>query len=215
MKTIALFGGTGRTGQPFLKHGLTDFKIKVLVRNPKKVGFAHKNLQLIQGDITNITDIRETIEGSDVIVSLIGHNKYSEAGFQTEAIREIIEIMKENNLKRLISLTGGGVNTDGDIPKLMDKLIVFIMKNLAGKMTRNALLDGINHVKLIVSSDLDWTIVRGPMLTEDPAKGHVEVGHVGTVPGFKLTREDLALFILNVIKNNTYIKKMPYLTNGK
>jgi len=215
METIALFGGTGRTGLPFLKHGLADFKIKALVRTPEKIEFKDENLQLIKGDITNTEDILKTIDGSDVVVSLIGHNKTSKAGFQTEAMREIIKIMHEKEIKRLISLTGGGVNTADDNPKFMDKLIVFIMRNLAGKMSRNALVDGINHSKLIMDSGLDWTIVRGPMLTEEPAKDNIEVGNVGTVPGFKLSREDLAKFILDTIKNNTYINELPFLTNGK
>ena len=215
MKTIALFGGSGRTGLPFLKHGLTDFRIKALIRNPGKIGFSHENLELVEGDITNAQDIRKTIEGCEIVVSLIGYIKSSEAGFHTEAIREIIKTMEENNIRRIISLTGGGVRADEDKPKVPDKLIVFIMKNLAGKMTRNALLDGINHAKLLSESSLDWTIVRGPMLTEDPAKGKIEVGNIGTVPGFKLTREDLALFILDIIKNDSYIKQMPFLSNGK
>lgn len=215
MNTIALFGGTGRTGLPFMKHGLSDFKIKALVRNPDKVGFTHQHLELITGDITRGQDIRKTIEGTDVVVSLIGHNKQSSAGFQTEAIRKMIQVMEENQIRRLVSLTGAGVNTAGDQPQMMDKLIVFIMRYLAGKMARNALLDGKNHARLITESDLNWTLVRGPMLTEEAAKGHIEVGHVGKIPGFKLTREDLALFIIKAVKNNTYIKEMPFVTNGK
>lgn len=215
MKTIAVFGGSGRTGIPFLKHSLPEFKIKALVRNPEKIGLKDNNLELIQGDITNTEDIRRTIEGSDAVVSLIGHVKGSEEGFQTKAIGEIVELMRKSGIQRIISLTGGGVRNDEDKPKPIDRFIVFAMKNLTGKTSRNALMDGINHTKVITDTDLDWTIVRGPMLTEEPAKRKIEVGNVGTVPGIKLTREDLAIFILDVLKNNTYIKEMPFITNGK
>jgi hypothetical protein len=58
-------------------------------------------------------------------------------------------------------------------------------------------------VKLLhFSRQLDWTIVRGPMLTQDEPKGDIKVGYVGTVTGFKLTRADLAKFILDIIENN-------------
>jgi putative NADH-flavin reductase len=80
--------------------------------------------------------------------------------------------------------------------------------------TRYALLDGISHTRLIQKSDLDWTIVRAPMLTEEPEKGKIEVVNVGQINGFKLSRADLAQFMLNEIEANKYIHQMPSLTNG-
>jgi hypothetical protein len=68
--------------------------------------------------------------------------------------------------------------------------------------TRYALLDGISHTRLIQKSDLDWTIVRAPMLTEEPEKGKIEVVNVGQINGFKLSRADLAqLMLKNVLQN--------------
>jgi hypothetical protein len=52
------------------------------------------------------------------------------------------------------------------------------------------------------------------MLTEEPAKGTIEVGGVGKIKGFRLTREDLAAFILAETEKNNYIKGMPFVTNG-
>jgi putative NADH-flavin reductase len=216
MKTIALFGGTGRTGIPFIKKAVNNYKIKALVRNPEKLKVSHKNLEVVKGDILNDKDVETCIEGADVVVTLIGHDKNSPADLQTLSTKLIIDSMGKHNVKRLVSLTGAGVrDTENDQPKLMDKMVVFVMKNLAGKTVHNALLDGIEHARVIRQSGLDWTIVRGPMLTEEPAKGHVEVGYVGKIPGIKLTRDDLAQFILNEIEENKYINKMPFVTNGK
>jgi hypothetical protein len=115
----------------------------------------------------------------------------------------------------LISLTGGGVrDTVHDKPGFVDKAIVFIMKNVAGSGARNALTDGISHADLIRQTDLDWTIARGPMLTDDPAKGGYQVGYVGTVPGIKLTRADLADFMLKEFEQGQHICDMPFITNG-
>ncbi len=75
-------------------------------------------------------------------------------------------------------------------------------------------MDGINHAELIKRSDTNWTIMRAPMLNEDPPKEKIEVGYVGTIKGFKLTREDLAIFIRDVIPHKKYFHKMPFLTNG-
>ena len=214
MNKIAVFGASGKTGVPFIKQAVEIYRVKALVRNPEKLPFVHKNLEIIKGDILNPSDVDRTIEGTQAVVSLIGHVKGSPENLQTKATEHILASMKKQGIKRLISLTGGGVRDEAhDSPGFMDHLIVFVMKNLAGKGSRNALVDGVRHAELIRQSNLDWTIVRGPMLTELAPTGRYEVGYVGKVSGFKLTRADLASFILDILKKNSHIKDMPFLAN--
>lgn len=215
IETIAVFGATGRTGEPFIRQALEKYKVKVLVRDPDKLKFTNDNLSVIKGDILNLSDVHNTIKGTDAVVSLIGHDQGSPEHLQSQGIENQIKVMEELKIKRLISLTGGGVrDEEHDQPGFMDKVVPFVMKYLAGKMVRNALKDGRRHAEIIKASDLDWTIVRAPMLKNDPAKNKIKVGYVGTVPGFKLTREDLATFILKTVEQNKYIKDMPFVTNG-
>lgn len=216
MATIAVFGGTGRTGLPFIKQALAKgHSVKALVRTPSKMPFNHKNLQLIVGDALDASKVQQTVQGTDGVISCLGQDKASQPDFQTKATRLIVDAMKKAGVRRLISLTGGGVrDAANDKPGFMDNLIVFIMKNVAGKGAKNALLDGISHAEVIRNSGLDWTIVRGPMLTEDHAKGSYQVGNVGTVKGIKLTRDDLAHFMLSEFEQRKYVGQMPFVTNG-
>lgn len=216
MSTIALFGATGRTGLPLVKKALDGgYTVRALVRNPQKMTVKHPKLLLIQGSSLDAASVDETITGSDGVISALGQDKASPPDLQTRSTQLIIDAMKRHGLRRLVSLTGGGVRDAAhDKPGFMDNAIVFIMKNVAGKGSRNALFDGVNHADLIRRSDLDWTIVRGPMLTDDPAKGSYQVGYVGTVPGIKLTRADLADFMLTEFEKGRYIREMPFLTNG-
>ncbi len=216
MTTIAVFGATGRTGQPFVEKALAaGYTVRALVRNPQKMTTKHKNLYLITGNALNPADVQKTIDGADGVVSCLGQAAASEPDFQTRATRLIIDAMQRRGITRLVSLTGGGVrDTARDKPGFMDNLIVFIMKNLAGKGAKNALTDGISHAEAIKASNLDWTIARGPMLTEDPGKGSYQVGDVGTVSGIKLTRDDLAEFMLKEFVEKKYLRQMPFVTNG-
>lgn len=216
MSTIAVFGATGRTGIPFVQQALeAGHTIQALVRTPQKITISHPRLRLIKGDALNPADVDKAIYGSNGAVSLLGQDKASQPDLQTRATRLIIESLKKHALRRLISLTGGGVRDAArDTPGFMDNLIVFIMKNVAGSGARNALTDGISHAELIRNSGLDWTIVRGPMLTEDPAKGSYQVGYVGTVKGIKLTRADLATFLLTEWETGQHLGQMPFVTNG-
>ena len=216
MATVAIFGATGRTGlllvQKVLDAGHT---VRALVRTPQKMSIRHPKLMLIQGSSLDATKVNEAINGSDGVISALGQGKDSPADLQTRSTQLIIDAMKQHGLRRLVSLTGGGVRDAAhDKPGFMDNMIVFIMKNVAGSGARNALFDGISHADLIRQTDLDWTIVRGPMLTDDPAKGNYRVGYVGTVPGIKLTRADLADFMLTEFEQGKHIQKMPFVTNG-
>ena len=216
MSIIAVFGATGRTGLLLIKKALdAGHTVRALVRNPQKMSINHPNLILIEGSSLDTTKVNETVKGSDGVISTLGQDKASPPDLQTRSTQLIINAMKQQRLRRLVSLTGGGVrDTAHDKPGFMDNAIVFIMKNVAGNGSRNTLFDGINHADLIRRTDLDWTIVRGPMLTNDPAKGNYQVGYVGTVPGIKLTRADLAEFMLTEFEKGQHVHKMPFLTNG-
>lgn len=216
VKTIAVFGATGKTGSVFTERAVKNYKVKALVRNPEKLKIKHPNLEVIQDDILNKNNVEKTIKDCQVVVTLIGQVKDSPEDLQTKSIQTIIKAMEKEGVKRLISLTGGGVLNKGeDRPKFIDRLIVFIMKNLAGKGSRNALLDAIQHAEIIKKSNLDWTIVRGPVLTENEPTGKYEVGYVGRIPGITLTRADLSDFILKIISTNDHIRDMPFLAYKK
>jgi hypothetical protein len=122
--------------------------------------------------------------------------------------------MNRLDIQRLINLTGSGVKVHGDHPKLKDKILVFIMKNLVGKAMRDRLIDGDNHVQLISQSSINWTVVRAPVILSIPAKGKVEVGYVGHISGFSITSDDLTEFMLKTLEENSYIRQYPYITNG-
>ena len=214
MKTIALFGASGRTGQPLLEKALqAGYRVKALVRDPAKLNAQHPNLAVVRGDVLDEKRVEDLIQGTDAVLSVIGRTQGSPPDLQTTATRYILAAMQKHGVRRIISLTGGGVRDANDRPKLIDHFIVFAMKNLAGQQARLTLADAEAHAGLIRSSGLDWTLVRGPRLTEEPAKGNYRVGYVGVGTGINLTRADLADFILRQIDDPTHRHKAPFLSN--
>jgi putative NADH-flavin reductase len=215
MKTIALFGSTGKAGKILLNKLLAkEYNIRVLVRTPAKLKRNHPHLSVIQGDILDASKVLQTLEKSDVIINVIGHVKNCPADLQTRATENILSGMRKQGITRLIDLTGGGVKVQGDNPGLIDRFIVFIMRNLAGNSARNRLLDGENHVALISRSALEWTIVRAPVLLPGKAKGRTTIGMVGHIPGYSLTFEDLTNQIINILEDKSFVHQYPYITNG-
>lgn len=215
MHTIALFGATGKTGSILVKK-LTakGYHLRALVRNPSKLSYLNALLTAVQGDILNEQSVYKVLEKSDVVINVIGHVKGCPPDLQTQASRNILHGMNKLGITRLINLTGGAVKVVGDDPKWPDKLIAFIMKNLAGKAVRARFTDGENHVKLISKSNLDWTIVRAPVLLPGKAKGRTSIGMVGHIGGYTLTYEDLTNQIIHILEDKSFIHQYPYITNG-
>lgn len=207
---MALFGASGRTGKIVLEKALKNgYQVRALVRNPDKLSFAHPSLTVIQGDILDYSKVSETIQGTEGVISLIGQVKGSPVDLQTKATNLILTAMKEAGISRIISLTGGGVpDVENDRPKFPDKLIRGIMKLVAKSM----LEDAMNHATNLKASNTEWTIPRGPRLTMDPPVGAYRVSSVGVNSGIKISRYDLADFILDEWREGNYIRKMPFVT---
>ena len=209
MKTIALFGGSGRTGQHFLKQALAEgYAVKALVRSPEKITTTNDQLTLVSGDVLNYDDVRKTIADTDIVVSLFGHVKGSPEWLQTNGTKNIVQAMKECGVERVISLSGGGLPFEKDQPKFPDKAIRFIMKIAVPKI----LNDAIKHAEVLRQSDRTWTIVRGPRLTDEAKHGDYRVGWVGVNASTKIGRADLADFILKLVEDKQYDSQMPFVS---
>jgi putative NADH-flavin reductase len=210
VKKIALFGASGKTGQQFLEQALAKgYSIKALVRTPEKLTQKSKNLEVIQGDVLNPADVAQAIEGTDLVVSLFGHVKGSPEWLQTDGTKNIVSAMKQYGIVRIISLSGGGLPfPEKDKPKFADKLIRGIMKIAVPKI----LNDAQKHYEVLQSSGLDWTIVRGPRLTDGIKQNKYRVGWVGVNASTQISRADLADFIVKQIEDKSFYSQMPFVS---
>lgn len=207
MKTIALFGASGKTGQQFLTVALAKgYRVKALVRTPSKVQ-AQLNLEVLPGDVLDAAVVR-TVQGADIVVSLFGHVKDSPKWLQADGTQKIVTAMQQHGVRKLISWSGGGLPYAEDKPKVTDYIIRGIMKLVVPKV----LNDAIRHAEVLKASGLDWIIVRGPRLTDEPRQGKYRVGWVGVNASTKVGRADLADYILTQVEDDAMVGKMPFVS---
>jgi putative NADH-flavin reductase len=187
------------------------YGVNILVRDPHKITLSHPNLRVVKGDILSTEDVAKTIDGTQAVISVFGHVKGSPAWLQTDGTRNIVIAMKAKGLKRVVSLSGVGLPfSEKDRPKFADKLIRTIMKVAVPKI----LNDAIRHAEVLKDSELDWTIVRGPRLTDEAESGSLQVGSVGVNTSMKLARADLAAFMLARVEDVSFIGQMPMVSNS-
>ena len=203
---LAVFGASGRTGRPLVEQALAaGHEVTAFVRDLSKLSMSHERLTVVEGDVKEYAKVQDAITGADAVLSVLGHTKSSAKDVQTMGTENIVAAMEESSVRRLVSLTGAGVGDPEDEPKLFDRAITGLLKLLQKDM----LEDAEGHARVIEKSGLDWTIVRGPMLTEGEKKGEYRVGYVGKNSGTKISRADVADFMLRQVADDTYLGQKP------
>jgi putative NADH-flavin reductase len=207
---ITVLGGTGRTGKHVVEQALsTGHSIKVLARSPEKLTIQNPNLTVFKGALHDEAAIAQAVAGSDAVISALGPSSNKPVYEISQAMERVVAAMKKEGVKRIVITAGAGVRAPGDEPGLMDKGIVALLKLLNG----NVLKDMSKAVEDLQQSGLEWTVLRGPMLTDDPATGIIRQGGVGKDVGTKITRADFAAALLAAVNDPTLIGKMPAVSN--
>jgi putative NADH-flavin reductase len=207
---IVVFGATGRTGLPFVQQALAaGHEVIAFARTPSKLNITHPCLRVVQGDSTDAAAVERAIAGTDVVVSALGHGKNTPRTMMADSARHIVAAMKKHGVRRIITMTGAGVGAPEDQPKPINHFIKFMLKTLSPQVLK----DSEDHVQIIKDSGLDWTVVRGPMLTEGAHTGKYRVGWVGVNTSARISRADVADFMLKQVAMNDYLKKMPMVSD--
>lgn len=211
---IALFGGTGNAGKYVLKELLKrNHKIKVLVRDPKKLNFSVlpniTNLEIIQGNILDEEKVKKTIFQTEAVIITIGRQRKSPNNLQTEAIKIIHNVMNLFMIKRILILTGAGIYTSQDNPQLIDH----VLKILISLIDPLRIKDAQHMVNFLTKTKLDWTIVRTHLHHSSESK-QFNIGLLGD-KNIKLfcSRKNIAKFIKDSVEGNLYIKKSPVISD--
>ena len=79
-------------------------------------------------------------------------------------------------------------------------------------MARRQILNAERQAEIIKASGLDWVIVRAPRLTDGPWTGKYRVGYVGKNSGTKISRADVADFMLGQLTADEYLHQQPMIS---
>lgn len=207
---LTVFGATGRTGQFIVQQALTQgHEIVAYVRTPSKLTVTHENMSIVQGDMNDAAQIEAAISGADAVISALGPTQNKPDYQLTRGIGHILAAMQTHDVKRIVLSTGAGVRDPQDQPGMFDKIMGTMLKLLA----KHVLEDSQRMVEKVKASDSDWTIVRVPMLVDKPATGTIRAGYIGKDIGSRLTREDMATFMLAQVDDDRWLRQSPAISN--
>lgn len=207
---LTIFGATGRTGQHVVEQALErGYEVTAFARSPQKLEAFRERIAIVDGDVQEAGAVEEAVAGADAVISVLGPTENTPDYQVTRGTRHMLDAMNQHSVDRLVISAGAGVGDPQDEPRLFNKLI-----NIALKLfSRHVYEDMKRTVATVRDSDVDWTIVRVPMLTDDAPKGEVKVGYVGKGMGPRITRADMASFILDQVDDDAYLHQAPAISN--
>ncbi|GAB3669642.1 NAD(P)-dependent oxidoreductase [Halopiger thermotolerans] len=202
---ITVFGATGRTGEPLVRQAIDrGHEVVAFVRSPEKLQVESPSLTVVTGDVYTGAGVAEAVDGADAVVSVLGQTSAGPDDLLTVAGENIVEAMREANVDRFVTLVGAGVREDGERVSLSGKVMGALLKVLA----RDVLEDAAEHVDRVRATDLEWTVVRAPRLTDAEGTGEYRAGDLDL--GFEsIPRADVARFILDCLEDEQFVRTMP------
>ena len=208
---LTIFGATGGTGKQLIKQALVEGNhVVAYVRNPSKLEIMHKDLTIVGGELADQMMIEQAVNGVDAVISVLGPRNGSKNKPITQGMLNIIAAMNKYGVRRLIVSSTLSVKDPKDLPDFKSKVLVSFVK----LTMRSAYEEILCVAETVRNSDLDWTILRLTTLNNNPKSGKVRVGYLGMDEvGMRISRADLAEFMLKQVKNKKYLQKSPVISN--
>ena len=203
---LVVFGATGNLGNELVKQALEQgHTVTGFSRKPEKLELEHPRLRRIQGDVLNPASVEKAVQGQDMVLCALGAG--AKGGVRAEGTKNILAAMRKAGVRRFIGQTTLGV---GDSQKTLN----VYWKIMFGSVLRQAYKDHVLQEAYIKQSQLDWVIIRPAAFTDGKRTGTYQHGFEPSCKGLKLkiSRADVADFMLEQLKSNTYLHQTPGLS---
>ena len=148
-----------------------------------------------------MADVQKAIAGQDSVFCAIGGSGLGDATTRTIGTRNIIQAMKETDARSLVVCSAMGQGKSKKHLSLVGKMVL-------NTILRKPMQDHASQEKLIIESDLDWTIVRPPRLTDGEKTEKYRVADENEpFSASQTSRADVAHFMLRVLQEKEWIQK--------
>lgn len=199
---LTIFGATGPSGRELVRQALDGgHSVTAFVRDPARLPFQHERLSVARGDVLDQAAVDAAVAGRDAVISALGINRGSPKTIHADGTKRIVAAMERHGVRRYIGLSafGAGDSRDGSL-----------YVRLTWALLRPNLEDKQRHEELIRASELDWTLIRPPRLTNGPATGRYRTGSdIRMRPTAQVSRADVAAFALSQLDDDEFVRRAP------
>jgi len=200
MKLVVL-GATGGTGLEIVRQAVErGHSVTAFVRSPERLKAFRDHITIKQGDLLNSAELEEAIKGHDAILSGFGPRtpiSKADANLLQRFAASLTTAMRNAGIRRAVVESAAFLFRDSVMPPAY----------LVGRLFFPGVVADVSAMEQVFEeSDLDWTLVRPPQLTDKPYTGkyRVRIGHLPLF-GFKISRADVADCIIKAAEDRASI----------
>jgi putative NADH-flavin reductase len=200
---IAMFGATGVVGSAVLQLAVDrGHDVRVLARSPQRV--RPPDVDIVVGDVLDPDLVAKTLVGCAGVVSTLGG--FGDAASIDAGTSNIMAAMREADIRRLVVMQGFHIPFPGD-PRNPGARFIDAMLRLRSP----SLVASSHRLGELLRSceDLDWTLVRAPLVKPGPPTGQREHGLLRLGPRSHVTTGDLAEEILETLVRAGTLPRAP------
>ena len=206
---LTIFAVTGGIGRQLLGQAIAaGHDVTAVARNPQSLAAA----RVVAADLASIDPaaLQPAVAGADAVLSALGPRAKADAGVAARGTKVITEAMRASGARRVIVVSASPIGTvpspDRPHPPRHDPGDGIIIRYLADPIVKRALrehyADLARMEDVLRASDLDWTIVRPPRLTDKPVTGRYRTAYGQNLRrGVFVSRADVAHYMLSVLDN--------------
>lgn len=203
---LLVLGANGPTGRRVVRFALDrGHEVTALTRHPESFPLQHERLHVLAGDATQAPTIDAAVAETDEVICTLGATfTRHPVSVYSATTRLLVAAMLKHERRRLIVVTSGGVDpsqhTEGSFA---ERASYTVMRRTVGR----TVYDDMGQMEAMVwGTDLDWTVVRPPGLTNGPATRYAVAENV--IKGGFCARDDLATMLLDQLSDTQYVRKI-------
>lgn len=203
---VTVLGATGRTGRHVVEELLRrGHPVTALARDPGKLGPLAGRVSVVTGEARDAAALAAAVTGADAVLSALGPVG-KDRTLHTDVAPRLVEAMRSAGVRRFVGISGAGVDAPGDRKSRRDRIISKLVHVFGGAVAQ----DKERERETWAASGLDWTLVRPPRIVDGPGTGEVAHDAVHTQRSTKITRPDLARFLVDQLEDARYVGALPF-----
>jgi putative NADH-flavin reductase len=205
---LTIIAATGGVGHLILEQAVeSGHHVTAVARHPERLD---RRARAVQVDFTNpdAAALRSAMEGADAVVSALGPRNRGDAGITWRGTQAIVDAMLSTGTRRIVAISAAPVATTPSPgrtnPPKYDPGDGFFTQHLAMPIIKrvlgNVYIDLARMEDILRESDLDWTALRPPRLTNKPRSGTYRTAYGQNLRrGLTISRADLADAMLRAV----------------
>ncbi len=207
---LTVIGASRGIGRKVVDYALErGHHVRAVARSADKMDIASDAFEAISGDATDPELLSGAVNGVDAVILTLGVPRdirvLQHTTLFSSVTQALIPIMQNAGVKRLLTVTGFGA---GDSYAKLSTPERFTFKVFLGR----AYADKALQEDLIRNSDLDWTIARPGILTDNAMTGKYDVLVAPeTWRQGVISRSDVAHFLVHAAEDGSHIRETPAL----